>query len=113
MILKRTSRDYQKKWLRENKNLKILDLGCSLNNYWSEANHFADLDDFSLEFGNLKLRFTSSKTNRINNMVVNLIGDHNVTNATAAIAIALNLGTCAQFIRICFRNRKKFQSRLY
>ena len=40
----------------------------------------------------LKLRFLSSKTNRINNIVVNLIGDHNVTNATAAIAIALNLG---------------------
>ena len=40
----------------------------------------------------LKLRFLSSKTTRINNIVVNLIGDHNVTNATAAIAIALNLG---------------------
>jgi len=40
----------------------------------------------------LKLRLLSSKTTRINNIVVNLIGDHNVTNATAAIAIALNLG---------------------
>jgi len=40
----------------------------------------------------LKLRFLSSKTIRINNIVVNLIGNHNVTNATAAIAIALNLG---------------------
>ena len=64
MILKRTSRDYQKKWLRENKNLKILDLGCSLNNYWSEANHFADLDDFSQEFGNLNLKFTQIKRNQ-------------------------------------------------
>jgi len=40
----------------------------------------------------LKLRFLSSKTIRINNIVVNLIGNHNVTNATASIAIALNLG---------------------
>ena len=40
----------------------------------------------------LKLRSLSSKTVRINNIVVNLIGDHNVTNATAAIAIAINLG---------------------
>ena len=39
----------------------------------------------------LKLRFLSNKTNSINNIVVNLIGDHNVSNATAAIAIALNL----------------------
>ena len=36
----------------------------------------------------LKLTFVSSKTIRINNIVVNLIGNHNVTNATAAIAIA-------------------------
>ena len=40
----------------------------------------------------LKLKFPSSKTGRINNIVVNLIGDHNVTNVTAAIAIAINLG---------------------
>ena len=40
----------------------------------------------------LKLRSLSSKTIRINNIVVNLIGDHNVTNATAAIGIAINLG---------------------
>ena len=40
----------------------------------------------------LKLKFLSSKTIRINNIVVNLIGNHNVTNATAAIAIAINLG---------------------
>jgi len=40
----------------------------------------------------LKLRSLSSKTIRINNIVVNLIGDHNITNTTASIAIALNLG---------------------
>ena len=40
----------------------------------------------------LKLKFPSSKTSSINNVVVNLIGDHNITNATASIAIALNLG---------------------
>ena len=40
----------------------------------------------------LKLQFSSSKNYKINNIVVNLIGDHNITNATASIAIALNLG---------------------
>ena len=64
MILKRTNRVYQKKWLKENKNLKILDLGCSFNNYWPEANHFSDLDDFSQEFGNLNLKFTQIKKNQ-------------------------------------------------
>ena len=40
----------------------------------------------------LKLKFPSRKTANIKNIVVNLIGDHNITNATASIAIALNLG---------------------
>ena len=34
----------------------------------------------------------SNKITKINNIAVNLIGDHNITNATAAIVIALNLG---------------------
>ena len=45
MTLKRTSRNHQKEWLKKNRNLKILDLGCSSKNYWPEANHYADLDD--------------------------------------------------------------------
>ena len=40
----------------------------------------------------LKLKFPSNKTSNINNVVVNLIGDHNISNATASIAIALTLG---------------------
>ena len=40
----------------------------------------------------LKLKFPSTRTTTIANIVVNLIGDHNITNATASIAIALNLG---------------------
>jgi len=40
----------------------------------------------------LRLKFSSRKNTDIKNIVVNLIGDHNITNATASIAIALNLG---------------------
>ena len=61
MTLKRTSRNHQKEWLRKNRNLKILDLGCSLKNYWPEANHYADLDDFSEEFNKLNLKYTQIK----------------------------------------------------
>ncbi len=41
---------------------------------------------------NLKLNFPSNKATIIKNIVVNLIGDHNITNTTASIAIALNIG---------------------
>jgi hypothetical protein len=64
MTLKRTTRDYQKNWLRKNKNLKILDLGSSSNNYWTEANHYADLDDFSQKFKDLNLKYTQIKPNQ-------------------------------------------------
>ena len=40
----------------------------------------------------LRLNFVGRKTSKIKNLKVNLIGNHNITNATAAIAIALNLG---------------------
>ena len=40
----------------------------------------------------LKIKFVGSKIYKIKNIQVNLLGDHNITNATASIAIALNLG---------------------
>ena len=47
MPIKRTNRINQKKFLKENPNLKILDLGCTHVNYWEEANHFADIVNYS------------------------------------------------------------------
>ena len=58
MSIRRTIKKNQKEWLRQNTNLKILDLGCSNSNYWPEANHFADIHDFKKEFEIKKLRFT-------------------------------------------------------
>jgi len=40
----------------------------------------------------LRLKLIRNKIYTIKNIKVNLIGDHNITNATASIAIALNLG---------------------
>ena len=61
MTTKRTNRVNQKKWLSSKKNLKILDLGCSNNNFWKEANHFADIHDFKSDFKRLNLNFTQIK----------------------------------------------------
>ena len=57
MSIQRTNKQTQKKWLKKNNNLKILDLGCTNVNYWPEANHFADIVDYSLEFSEKKLKF--------------------------------------------------------
>ena len=53
----------------------------------------------------LRLKFSFRKTTNIKNIVVNLIGDHNITNATASVAIALNLGVKTSKIK---RALKKF-----
>ena len=58
MSIRRTIKKNQKEWLRQNADLKILDLGCSNVNYWPEANHFADIHDYKEEFENKKLKFT-------------------------------------------------------
>ena len=50
MSIKRTHKLNQKKWLKENSHLKILDLGCTHVNYWPEANNFADIEDYSEYF---------------------------------------------------------------
>ncbi len=64
MSIRRTIKKNQKEWLRQNTNLKILDLGCSNVNYWPEANHFADIHDFKNEFEIKKLRFTKIEPNK-------------------------------------------------
>ena len=58
MTIKRTHKTFQKEFLDKNKNLKILDLGCTHVNYWKEANHFADIVDYSKEFKEKNLNFT-------------------------------------------------------
>ena len=63
MPIRRTIRSNQKKWLKENSHLKILDLGCSNLNYWPEANHFADIDDHTEHFKKLNLKYTHFKPN--------------------------------------------------
>ena len=57
MPIQRTHKLAQKKWLKENNNLKILDLGCTDVNFWPEANYFADIVDYSSEFSKKNLKF--------------------------------------------------------
>ncbi len=64
MPIRRTNKKSQKKWLKENSHLKILDLGCSFSNYWQEANHFSDIDDFTEGFKKKGLTFTKIEPNK-------------------------------------------------
>ena len=59
----------------------------------------------------LRLKFPSSKNTNIKNIAVNLIGDHNITNTTASIAIALNLGIKVSKIKKALRKFLGIQRR--
>jgi hypothetical protein len=64
MPIRRTNRLVQKKFLSENKNLKILDLGSTTVNFWKEANHFADIEDYTEEFNKMNLKYTKIEPNK-------------------------------------------------
>jgi len=83
----------------DNNNLKSLLTKCKTRNYLTygfnkhsnyQITNVRKNRNFSIF--DLRLKFSSSRTTTINNILVNLIGDHNITNATASIAIALNIG---------------------
>ena len=83
----------------DNKNLKSLLSKLKTKNFLTygfdkNANYRIINIERKLNFSifDIIIRIPGSRTYKIKNIKVNLIGDHNITNATAATAIALNLG---------------------
>jgi len=83
----------------DNNNLKSLLPKCKTRNYLTYG--FNKKSNYQIENArkrkdysifDLKIKIPLNKTITIRNIILNLIGDHNITNATASIAIALNLG---------------------
>ena len=90
----------------DNNNMKELLPTCKTHNYLTygfnkKANYqitnVRKKQNFSVF--DLKIKLSVDKLKVIKNVVVNLIGDHNITNATASIAIALNLGIKVEKIK--------------
>ena len=83
----------------DNKNLKSILKRCKTNNYLTygfdkKANYHINNVKKKINYSifDLKIQFSGSIVKNIKNIKVNLIGDHNITNATATVAIAINLG---------------------
>jgi len=103
----------------DNNNLKSLLTKCKTRNFLTygfdkhsnyQVTNVRRNKNFSIF--DLKLKFPSSRTTTINNIVVNLIGDHNITNAAASIAIALNLGVKVSKIKKALKKFLGIQRRL-
>ena len=83
----------------DNNNLKSLLSKCKTNNfltYGFDKNSNYQIINVKKKINHsifdLQVKFTGVRIYKIKNIKVNLIGDHNISNATASIAIALNLG---------------------
>jgi len=83
----------------DDKNLKSLLSKCRTNNFLTYGFHSgANYQITNLKrkinysIFDLRIKLTKDEVFKIKNIKVNLIGDHNISNATASIAIALNLG---------------------
>ena len=90
----------------DNKNLKSLISKYKINNfstYGFDRNSNYQITNLKRKIGysifDLKVKFTGLKIQKIKNIKVNLIGDHNILNATASIAIGLNLGIAVNKIK--------------
>ena len=82
----------------DDKNLKSLLSKCRTNNFLTYGFHSgANYQITNLKrkinysIFDLRIKFTKDEVFKIKNIKVNLIGDHNISNATASIAIALIL----------------------
>ena len=83
----------------DNKNLKSLLPRCKTRNFltygFDKNSNYRILNvrkKKNYSIFDLKIKLPNNRTNTVNNMIVNLIGDHNISNATASIAIAINIG---------------------
>ena len=83
----------------DNKNLKFLAKRCKNKNYltygFNKNSNYQIVNvkkNISNSIFDLRIKFGKNKTYKIKNLKVNLLGNHNISNATASIAVALNLG---------------------
>ena len=99
-------------------NLKYLLLKCRTNNFLTyglnkKSNYqivnVRKKTDCSIF--DLKVKVVGTKIYKIKNLQINLLGDHNVTNATASIAIALNLGIKISTIKKALKKFSGIQRR--
>ena len=102
----------------DNDNLKVLLNKCRTSNFLTygfnkKSNYqifnVKKKEDYSVF--DLKINVVGSKVYIITNIQVNLLGDHNITNAAASVAIALNLGIRIKVIKNALKKFSGIQRR--
>ena len=83
----------------DNNNLKSLMHNCKNSNFltygFNKNSNYQIINvkkNVNYSLFDLKVKFAGDKFYKIKNIKINLLGDHNISNATASMAMALNLG---------------------
>ena len=102
----------------DDNNLKSLLLQCRTSNFltygFDKKSNYQILNvkrKSNYSIFDLRIRVVGAKIFKIQNIKVNLLGDHNVTNATASIAVALNLGIKIGIIKKAIKKFSGIQRR--
>ena len=97
---------YLKKIYGRIKNKNIITYGESRNsNYFiSNIRYISDFSIFDLSYKNI-----NKEIKKIKNIHLKLLGKHNVLNASAAIAVCLNLGVDQNVIKKSLKNLLEFK----
>ena len=102
----------------DNNNLKILLQSCKTKNiltygFDKKSNYFINKVRKKLNYSifDLRINLPGNRMHTIKDIKVNLLGDHNISNATASIAIALNLGVKIEKIKLALRKFLGIQRR--
>ena len=102
----------------DNNNLRFLLSKCKSNNFltygFNKKSNYQILNvknKLKYSIFNLKIKITGNKIFKIKNIQVNLLGNHNISNATASIAIALNLGIKISIIKKALKKFTGIQRR--
>ena len=98
-----------KKILRESKIKNYLTYGIDKKSNYQILNSKHKLGKTCFD---LKIKIQGSKIKKVKNIVLNLIGRHNILNSTAAIAVCLNLGIKINIIKKALKNFSGVQRRL-
>ena len=99
-------------------NVKILVKKCKTSNYltygFSKDSNYQIVNikkNFNYSTFDLSIKLPGHKIYKLKDIKINLLGDHNIKNATAAIAIALNLGIKINKIKKTFKKFLGIQRR--
>ena len=102
----------------DNNNLKSLIRNCKNSNFltygFNKNSNYQIINvkkNVNYSLFDLKVKFAGDKFYKIKNIKVNLLGDHNISNATASMAMALNLGIRVNKIKKALKNFLGIQRR--